>query len=286
MKDHTLLLSVFILLFMGCGAAFCNEEAQFVESIGKGNINWSKGFVRAIGIGAPPSWAYGKPQARSLALTTARMVAYRNLLEVVQGIRVDSKTTVKEFIVTDGSINAQFDSMIRGAEVIKKEYKPNETVEVTVQMSMTGGFTQLILPSDIMHVEPVKITSSVEQLAELDSDSKPDVFTGLVVDARGLKIQPVIALKILNENGKEVYGSAYVSREHAVQQGMCGYFTDINKAIVDKRVGDNPLVVKGIKTKKPENSDIIISNADASILKSTPENLFFLRKCYVNIIVD
>ena len=95
-----------------------------------------------------------------------------------------------------------------------------------------------------------------------------------------------MALKILNENEKEVYGPAYVSREHAVQQGMCVYLKDIERAIDIKRVGKNPLVVKGIKTKGPENSDIIISNADAAILKSNPYNLSFLRKCFVAVIVD
>jgi len=286
MKNHTLLMSIFILMLIGCGTAFCNEDGRFVETIGKGNINWSNGLVRAVGIGVPPSWAYGKPQSRPLALTAARMAAYRNLLKVVQGIRIDSKKTVNKFILSDGSIHAQVDSIIRSAEVIKIVYHLDGTVEATVQMSLTGGFSQLIMPVEIQHVEPVKITSSIENFIESKSNSNPDVFTGLVVDARGLNIKPVIAPKIFNENRKEVYGPAYVSREHAVQQGMCRYFSDIDKAIADKRLGDNPLVVKGIKKKAHENSDIIISNADASVLKSTPENLSFLRKCRVIIIVD
>jgi len=286
MRYNTILLSAFILLFAVYAPVLGNEEAQLIESIGKGSVNWSKGFIRATGIGAPPDWAYGKPQARPLALTKARMVAYRNLLKVAQSIRVDTAITIKETIDKDTEVAAQFDSMIRGAEVIREEYRLNGTVEVTVQMSMTGGFAQLILPGDILHVESVKTIRSASKTAGSGSKSKPDFFTGLVVDARGLAIQPVIALKILNENGKEVYGPAYVSREHAVQQGMCGYFTNIQRAIDEKRVGKKPLVVKGIKTQGLENSYIIISNDDAAILKSTPANLSFLRKCFVAVIVD
>ena len=286
MKRNTMLLPVFIMVLVMCTPVFCNESVDLVEIIGKGSVNWGNGIIRAQGTGLPPEWAYGKPQEHPLALTKARMVAYKNLLKVVQRIRVNSQTTIKDAIAKDAEIAAQLDGMIRNAELVKEEYRLNGTVDVTIQMSMTGGFAQLILPDDILHVEPVKTVRPLEKNGGPDNNSASEPFTGLIVDARGLSIQPVIALKILNENGKEVYGPAYVSREHAVQQGMSLYLKDIERAIEIKRVGKHPLVVKGIKTQGGENSEIIISNADAGILKSKPSNLSFLRRCYVAVIVD
>jgi len=286
MKNNTVLLPVLIMMLVMYTPGFCNESAELVETMGQGSVNWGTGIIRAQGRGLPPEWAHGKPQEHPLALTKARMVAYKNLLKVVQNIRVNSKTTIKEAVAKDAEMAAQLDSMIRNAEVAKEEYRLNGTVDVIIQMSMTGGFAQLILPDNILHVEPVKTIGSIKKSGVPGDQPAPEPFTGFVVDARGLSVQPVLALNILNENGKEVYGPAYVSREHAVQQGMCVYLKDIERALEIKRVGKHPLVVKGIKTQGPENSDIIISNADAAILKSKPYNLSFLRKCHVAVIVD
>ena len=41
-----------------------------------------------------------------------------------------------------------------------------------------------------------------------------------IIDAKGLNAKPAMSPKVVDENGQEVYGSAYVSREFAVQQGM------------------------------------------------------------------
>jgi len=92
--------------------------------------------------------------------------------------------------------------------------------------------------------------------------------------------------KIMDENGQEVYGSAFVSREYAVQQGMSGYAKDMTAAQSNPRVTNNPLTVNGLKTEGPGNADIVISNADASKLKSSFEHLTFMKKCRVIIVVD
>ena len=111
-------------------------------------------------------------------------------------------------------------------------------------------------------------------------------YTGLVVDARGLGVRPVMVPEIIDENHQEVYGSAFVSREYAVSQGMSGYAKQLESATANQRVTDNPLVVKGVKTEGPGQCDIVISSADAEMLKSAAENLSFLEKCRVMIVVD
>lgn len=256
---------------------------EIVEPAGEGSINWSSGIVRAVGIGAPPEWSYGKPQARPMALTAARMVAYRNLMEVVQGVQIESSTKVENFMLTDDTIRAQVDGMIRGAQVVKKEYMSDGTVEVTVEMNLHGGFAQLVLPQDIQQVESIKTNPPATTRTV---STRPKGYTGLVVDARGLGAKPAMAPKVLDENGQEVYGSAYVSREYAVQQGMAGYSKNIESACQHPRVTSNPLIVKGLRTEGPGHSDIVISAADAAKLRSASGNLSFLKKCRVMFVVD
>jgi hypothetical protein len=169
--------------------------------------------------------------------------------------------------------------MIQGAEVVKQEYLSDGTIEITMAMSLRGGFSQLVLPDEIKSLESVKPVMTPMKHSSA-------VYTGLVVDARGLSARPAMSPKILDETGQEVYGSAFVSREYAVQQGMSGYAKDIAAAHRNQRVTDNPITVKGLRTEGLGRSDIVISNADASALRSASENLSFMKKCRVMIVVD
>ncbi len=83
-----------------------------------------------------------------------------------------------------------------------------------------------------------------------------------------------------------VYGSAFVSREYAVQQGMCGYSKNLDTSLSNQRVANHPLVVKGLKTAALRPSDIVINNADATTLRGASQNLSFLKQCRVIIIMD
>jgi hypothetical protein len=112
------------------------------------------------------------------------------------------------------------------------------------------------------------------------------VFTGLIVDARGSGLRPAMAPKILDEQGNEVYGSGYVSREYAVQIGVVGYEKDINRAKSNERVTNNPMIIKGLKATGTNRADIVISNPDAQGVLAAAKNLNFMEKCQVMIILD
>lgn len=283
MKLFRLGVFIAVLVLLIPGAGFSQEDDALVEQVGNGQIDWTSGLIRAVGIGAPPEKYYGRPEARPMALRAAKLDAYRNILEVIEGVRIQSSTLVKNFMMADDTISAQVNGMVRGAQVAKQEYMSDGTVEVTLEMNLKGGFAQLVLPEDIKQVEPIKASSSSSQ-----SSPKPDTkaYTGLVVDARGLDAKPAMSPRVLDENGQEVYGAAFVSREYAVQQGMSGYSKNIDAAAKNQRVTANPIIVKAIKTEGPGKTDLIINNSEASSLRGAPENLSFLKQCRVIIVVD
>ncbi len=294
MKKYAILAIAFVGLLILPASAYCDQWQNLIEQIGNGSINWTRGVVQAKGIGAPPEKYYGKPQARPMALKAAKLDAIRNLLEVTKGVRISSTTTVKDYVVESDIIMSQVQGMVKGAQIVHQEYMSDGTVEVTMQMSLMGGFAQLLLPKEIKQVESIRPIPPVhkEPLPPIvkkplaPAKPVPEVFTGMVIDARGINARPAMAPKILNENGEEVYGSAYVSREFAVQQGMSGYAKDLTAAQSNPRVTNSPLTVKGLRTEGHGHSDIVISNADASRLRSASEHLAFLKKCRVMIVVD
>jgi len=262
---------------------------EWVEQIGnKGSVNWTDGYIEAVGIGAPPQRNIGMPQARPMALRAAQVDAYRNLLEVVNGVRVDSTTTIRDFTVESDIINTQVQGIVKGAKTMKQEYLSDGTVEVTVRMPMAGNFTAVIVPRILekRQAAPQAPVPAAPQAPAASPASGGEVFTGLVVDARGIQARPAMSPRIIDEKGQEVYGSMNVEREYAVQQGMSGYARDLTAAQSNARVTNSPVSVKGLKTEGAGRSDIVIANADAEKIRASGDNQSFLKKCRVMIVLD
>jgi hypothetical protein len=262
------------------------SASEWVEQIGnKGSVNWTEGYIEAVGIGAPPQRNIGTPQARPMALRAAQVDAYRNMLEVVNGVRVDSTTTIRDFTVESDIINTQVQGLVKGAKTMKQEYLSDGTVEVTVRMPLSGNFASVIVPR-ILEKKQAAPMPAAPQAPAATPASGGEVFTGLVVDARGIQARPAMSPRIIDEKGQEVYGSMNVDREYAVQQGMSGYARDLTAAQSNARVTNSPVSVKGLKTEGAGRSDIVIANADAEKIRASGDNQSFLKKCRVMIVLD
>jgi hypothetical protein len=111
------------------------------------------------------------------------------------------------------------------------------------------------------------------------------VYTGLIFDAQNLTFTPSASVKILDEDGREIYGSAYVSKDWAEKHGIVSYVRDLAQAKANQRVAGNPLVIKAIRVTGPNNKDLVISNDDARRVRDLAKHLNFLDAAKVVIIV-
>ncbi len=267
------------------------DHLSLVEFKKNGTIDWTTGVVAAKGVAVPATYDYyAKPQAqREEILAEAINKAGHNLLETIVSLRINSHSRVIDVVENFPSIMIQLRAMAHRAPEIEKlrKYQYDGTVEVWSQMRLSGGFSQLILPPEIRQIEPIKQVLTPNTPSKLRTPSRSsEIFTGMVVDARGIQAVAVLAPRILDENLEEVFGPAYVSREFAVQRGMVSYTTDLWKAKFHQRVSNNPLVVRALKSLGPGRCDFIISNADAAKLRSASEHLLFMRECRVIIVLD
>ena len=92
--------------------------------------------------------------------------------------------------------------------------------------------------------------------------------------------------KVLSEGGQEVYGRSVVDRNFVIQQGMAGYSKEIAAAQANDRVANRPLTVKAVAAAGAGKADVVISNADAQMLLGAGQNLAFLEKARVMLVVD
>jgi hypothetical protein len=296
----TRLIGIAMVLGLALGLAPVQAQTMIhvLEQVGQnGSVDWTTGVVTAVGQGAAPPNAANAAQARAMAERAAVVVAYRNLLEVVQGVRVDSATLVENMVLSSDVIKSQVSGFVKGAQVIKKETAPDGLVEVTVAMRLNGDFSNLVLPKT-RPAPPIAAQAPAGGGRSFTAQPRSPVpvapggpaagtvYTGLIVDARGVGVRPAMAPKIRNEEGREVYGSAFVGREYAVEQGMMGYIKDLPAAQSNPRVTERPFVVKALKADGPNKTDLVISNADAQTLHGMKENLTFLEKARVMVVLD
>ncbi len=279
------------ILNVAPGNGYGTDLRALIELKENGAIDWTAGIVEAKGTGVPATYTYsGKPQAhQQKTIAEAISKAQHNLLETIVSLRINSESRVIDIVETYPAMMTQLRVMVHKAPEVEnlRQYQYDGTVEVWSQMKLSGGFSQLILPPEIRHIEPIKQILTGNNSTTLQTRRRSsNIFTGMVVDARGMRAIPVLAPKILDENLEEVFGPAYVSREFAVQHGVARYTTDIWQAKFDPRVSDNPLIVKALKALWPGRCDFIISNADAAKLKSASEHLKFLKECKVIIVLD
>ncbi len=280
-----------LICWIGATTGQTVERRDLIETVQGTRVNWTQGIIQAQGIGAPPPRTINTPQARQLARASAEAQARENLLAGLKQIRIDNGSRVESFLNQNSRLNTELGLMVQQARITQQEFLSDGTVAITLQMSLYGGFAQLILPSEIQQIESIKpVVSGPPSPPALNSATVKAqaqvVYTGLVIDARGLPAKAVLSPRVLDEDGKEVYGSAFVSREFAVQNGMTGYTRNLKFARSNTRVDANPLVVKGLRTVGPTKCDIVISNPDASKLRSTSEHLSFLKKGRVMIVLD
>lgn len=114
---------------------------------GAGAVNWTTGIVTATGVTEIPDGLINNASAKRALTNKAKLMAYRNLAEMVAGIRITSTTTVENMMLTSDSVTAKVDALIRGAKIINTEDN-GDLISVTLAFDTNTGFVQAILPEE------------------------------------------------------------------------------------------------------------------------------------------
>jgi hypothetical protein len=259
----------------------------------EGGVNWTTQVITASAIGVAPPYAVSPEHGRALAVQAGAVLARQELLAIARGMAIDSRTTVQAAMVANSITEARVSGVIRGAQVVQTRDLGGGAVEVTVAIPATGEFADLLLPRPPGTVPPAAVVTpgpapapAVPTPAPPRPSAVASVYTGLVIDARGLGVKPAMAPKVLSEGGQEVYGFSVVDRNWVIQQGMAGYAKDLVVAQSHSRVTDKPLTVKAVAASGTNKTDVVISNADAQLLLGSGQNLEFLGKARVMLVVD
>jgi hypothetical protein len=259
-------------------AAAAAWTALPTEARADGGVDWQRKVVKCTGSGAANLRdAGGNPAvARIGAEKAAKLDALRNCMEALKGVQLESGKTVGGALASDQTLTGQVQGLVRGFKVVgAPRYFSDGGVEMDVQVPLDGAMSDVLLPRPEKKEEPGAEPKKTGAAAA--------VGTSLVVDARGQKLVPALALRILDEAGKELYGPATLGEQGRKAGGTVAYARDLDaaKASLKDRLGEKPFVVKAVRA---EGSDLVLSTSDAAALSRS--DAAFLAEARVVVLAD
>jgi len=262
-----------------------------VETV-SGCIDWENGIVYSVGMGVPNDKLTSAAQKRYSAYQAARVVAQRNLLQMIEEVQIDSTQTVKMGMLENDEINLQIHGTVKNvSEVGKPKVASDGSTFVTMQMHLRD-IMSILAKNEHFELMDKEIPKTLSPAPSAPATNAPayggdakTVYSGLIIDAKGLGVKPAMSPKVFNADGTEIYGSAQVDRDFALQYGIAGYVKDLAQGKGNERVKGNPLVIKAEPAGGNKGSDLKISNQDAELLKQLEQTQAFLREGRVLIVL-
>ena len=247
-----------------------------ISSVAMAATDISNGVVRVTGIGAP-----GQPPY--LGFIAARADAQRQLVAEVNGVQVDSETTVELSMVQNDTIKTKVSGLVKGARVVDQGTN-DYGYFVVMEMSVFGSnsIASAVIPQVPQQnfLQPADVAPSVSTTVIVNNNvgnvPVPAVnpnqatvgnlygatgqYTGLIVDCTGLGLQTAMAPAVYTDGKKVVYGLEHFSHDQVINRGYVGYSTSTTAGV--QRAGSNPMIVKAQSIEHFFNP--VISKEDAA----------------------
>ena len=280
-------LALMLGLLFAAGPAWAQGgmDARCTKGTDRACVDWTNGVAIAVGMGAPATYARTPAQKNITATRAARLDAARNLLELIKGVNISASSNVEAAMVASDSVRTDISGRLNG---IREVERPRYFSDGSVQVKLEANLREVVpdqLYMDPQAGPPREIGAPVGS-PTAGSLNPQTAYSGLIIDARGTGVQPALAPKVFDPQGREVYGSAYVSREFSTTQGMVGYAKTPEQAAQIDRVKGNPALIKAVEAQGANKADLVISQADADALRAMAQQQNFLREARVMILLD
>ena len=203
-----------LLVFTLLAPARAIEGNGCITVYKNGSVNWATGAIQATGKASPAENTLNEPP--DAILIRATLDARQNLIQILMEIAFDSAD--RDTRPPGDPVIAGIEKQAMDAILSHQHYTSDRAMAVTIETNMFGGFLQLVLPDEIREIIGLKIIPKRDR-----PDAGVGTYTGLILDARGIDFKPTITPAIVSEQGDEIYSARFISREYAVQAGVCQF---------------------------------------------------------------
>lgn len=235
------------------------DSPMMKVALGVEGVNWQAGVIETTAVGTVDmSRMKNLVHAEVTAENTARHLAYAQLAEMIDGVRVTSDVSYRDLSLRVGDLKVQTDGFIRGAEVVKKSIEwvsgvPKATITLRVRLfgrDSVGGMTEkYMLPDGGKAVAP---------------QQKGRARNRVLVDARGTGFAPAlhVALQAGSLNATIPVTDSATNAGYALR-----YVASMDEALAQAANGASPIIVKAAAHSAPgvlsiEGPDAALAHVD------------------------
>lgn len=302
---------IFVLFFIFINI---NSYAKDIKVISKYcKVNWTQNYIECKGTSA-------EGQNKYSAIRSAEIIAKKNILEFIQGIKINSELDIRGAMIAHSTIIESLNGTIMGARIIKSDYDKKDghgeaTVKLNIgsdilksildnpQINITNNQYSLLTPlfadsyyysyeletikklyEDLKQREDNKL-SLLPYLESIIDNVEKTEETGIIIDATGIDNFEIAAIpKIRDEQGNELYPKNIVSKDTIFKKnGVVCYEAILSDAQKNKRVATNPIVIKAKSIYGKKSSDLVIDTINKNKLLNQKE---LLKNAKVLILVS
>ena len=129
-------------------------------------------------------------------------------------------------------VKGRVEGVVKGYRIVKKRYYSDQGVEMDVEVPLAGIAQAVTGPSEGPRppIPPGRAAAAPP---------------GLVIDARGLGLQPALAPRLLDESGKVLYSAESLSEAARKESAPARYFKTLEQASKAPTAGDQPAADQG-----------------------------------------
>ena len=224
---------------------------------------------------------------------------YKMVEDLSSTIYYDESHTLSEYLTKHPYKRMRFENIIKYPKVPVKKLYSNGIVENKYLLKFTGNLMNILYPDTIKKVplltqyacptckrtwpEGQEVPSGVQLIPLYEEGIS---YTGIVIDARGIGLNPALFPKIIDEDGHEIYGVNIIEKRKVIESGVAIYTNQVSKLNRLKRIEVNPYRVVALRADGDNRTNIVIPKSEAQKLHSSSTNIKLLKEGKVVIIID
>ncbi len=217
---------------------------------------------------------------------------------IIKNALFDANRTVEDYLAENSKISKQFSRININTRQSDYHFLSNGSTINDYEIPITGQIIKTLIPGTgggipiatlccptCHQLWPENLAAPAgTKLIPLENELTPE-YTGVLIDARDITLNPTLFLKVFTEEGKEAYGLSFADSMYVVNQGLVSYVNSLDQAFNNERLGFNPLRITALKSSGLNKTDIIISDASAKMMHSSQYNLKNLEQCKVVVLI-
>jgi len=273
------------LLLLALAMPLRAEAGALIQQADQGRINWFTGEIRAVGEAKVQPQLWDQQVRQDVMRRQALMEGRRNLYSALKAVRIDSSLTVRDRVTEDPVLREKLKGRVNNSVLLNRTVVPDERMSLRVGMKLWGPLSKMLIPDSVWYEKPSEVAAEELDQEEMEPSERIERRSGLIVDARGLDVEPSLICRVYGPEKRLLYGPGIVRPSVAIGRGMVGYTQDRGTAVRSSRSGGDPLILRAEDKAASKGCEVAVSAEASEKLLPRPGNIEFLRRGRVIIIV-